>query len=141
MGALAIAADFLLLRGQQVFRDTGVLNQDTVVMIPIESINEPYVIKISSQVSSRTEHKVALSYMLSGPNGTQLESKTELNPYKYRNITFNPSEPGNYMLNMSPNYDTNIVRNITDSNKLRYSVTVLVNDRRVLGPIFELFKF
>ena len=130
-----VLVDLIVLDGDRIYSKWGIrLDHDepTVLIIPIDRLEEKHSIRFNTK-----KRKLAISWVLEDPNGFEIASDTEYTRHEgSRRESFVPMVAGEYMLKLDLESGVSILGN---SSRDRVDVKVVVGDRQILSPIFELF--
>ncbi len=143
--AVGLVVEMTFLRGERVFSDSSNRFEKEVkpIVIPIDRTGERHTLEIFTKNFRDRDHKVSLAWELRDPQGHTVGSDLEIAPHSgTRRFDFVPTEAGDYQVAVRKNYSNKIKVGLGGlRDRTTYSVRVWVNDRRVLGPFLDWFKF
>lgn len=119
----------IALKGRQTFTERVSMAGVQLVSLPIEEVGVEHTIEISSGKD------LALRYSLDDPQGASVYSHTEVARHTgARSFTFTPQAAGKYALRIEPGMMISV-------GEGHGSVRMILEDRRIITPLFRLLKF
>jgi hypothetical protein len=127
-----VALERFVLKGDEVFRGSAYAgDSNNTLVIPVSKTGVSYTLQVYPRSSSRNR-KPALKVKLESPGGVVILDRTEIaNRKGSRLYNFKPSKPGDYKLTLG--------MRMLSGRRVRCSVKLLVNDRRVFNQLTSRF--
>jgi hypothetical protein len=128
-------ADFVILAGDRVAGAMVPVGPDRYGALEISRVGEEHMVEISTRANMTQNSKGrALRIRLAGPDGAVLYEDSEVVSKEQRFFEFVPEEPGTHRLFLE---ESMLLLGAGGGNA---SVTVYVNDRRLLKRLYPLLR-